>query len=122
MQLVADRFAIDVDGRTLDLATGGSVTLITGSAGGVSEQMRWRHRCDRLHALQHHAIAPLLDFGIVGESSRFQAWCCGAPLRGGSEPARSVHDRARGFLVPCGLSVDALADESLRPGRDGRVV
>src|SRR5436190_20760023 len=33
MQLVADRFAIDEDGRSLDLATGASVVLIVGSAG-----------------------------------------------------------------------------------------
>jgi hypothetical protein len=122
MQLVADRFAIDEGGRALDLATGETVTLIIGSAGGVSEQMRWRHRCDMLHSLLHDAIAPLLDFGLVGESSRFEAWSCGAPRRGVSGPARSVHDRARGFLFACGLSVDDLADESLRPGHDGRVV
>ena len=82
MQLVADRFVVDDrskrdDGRAIDLATGTSVILTIGSAGGVSEQTRWTLRCDGLHRLHHRSIAPLLDFGMIGESSRFEAWRCG---------------------------------------------
>ena len=60
MQLVADRFVIEDEGHVLDVATGLRVTLTVGSAGGVSEQMRWTQRCEGLHKLQHRAIAPLM--------------------------------------------------------------
>src|SRR5690242_10459300 len=52
MQLVADRFAAHEDGRVFDLSTGALVTLVIGSAGGVSEQLRWVERCDAFRALR----------------------------------------------------------------------
>ena len=73
MQLMADRFAIDDRGRALDLATGARVTLTVGTAGGVSEQLRWSARCAALHALHHRRLAQLLDFGPIGETERFEA-------------------------------------------------
>ena len=100
MQLVADRFAVEDDGRVVDLATGALVTLTVGSAGGVTEQLRWAARCDRLRTLHHQAIAPLLDFGVLGETSRFEAWCCGLAV------ARCAGGRAigarRGVAVSAG--------------------
>src|SRR4051812_35301614 len=59
MQLVADRFAVHEDGRAFDLATGSRVTLTVGTAGGVSEQLRWTARCGMLRTLRHRAMAPL---------------------------------------------------------------
>ena len=111
MQLVADRFAVHEDGRAFDLATGARVTLIIGSAGGVSEQLRWTARCDTLRALHHRAIAPLVDFGLVGESSRFEAWRCGA-VRAGEE-AGSLHARATRWLRACGLSAEPLLPDAI---------
>jgi len=104
MQLMADRFAIDDRGRALDLATGARVTLRVGTSGGIAEQVRWNVRCDTLHALRHAAIAPLVDFGPLGESSRFEAWGACAPWRGGAEAARAVHERAARFLRAMSLS------------------
>src|SRR6185503_10556294 len=70
MQLVADRFVVrdGEDRRACDLASGSDVVLAVGNAGGVSDQLRWTDRCSALRALQHHAIAPLVDFGLLGEA------------------------------------------------------
>ena len=124
MRLVADRFAFDgeEDGRGVDLATGARVVMCVGSAGGVSDQMRWTLRCDTFGSLQHHAIAPLLDWGIVGESSRFEAWLCGSAWRGSPEEARPVREIARQFLQASGLSAGDPSTECMRTGREGRVV
>jgi hypothetical protein len=65
-----------VSAARIDLATGAPVILTIGTAGGAAEQTRWSVRCDWLHRLHHRSIAPLVDFGIVGETSRFEAWCC----------------------------------------------
>ena len=124
MRLVADRFAFDEgeDEHGVDLATGARVVVCVGSAGGVSDQLQWTLRCDTFGSLQHHAIAPLLDWGIVGESSRFEAWLCGSAWRGSPEEARPVREIARQFLQASGLSAGDPATECMRTGRNGRVV
>src|SRR6476469_8887354 len=97
MRLIADRFAQEetaADGYAIDLATGRVVTLVSGSAGGVSDQARWSFRCDALQRLHHRSIATLVDFGIVGESSRFEAWGCGQPWIGSSDRALTVAECA----------------------------
>ena len=106
MQLVADRFVVERsenDERlamenAVDLATGAVVVLGISSAGGVSEQTRWTLRCDGLHRLHHRSIAPLLDFGMVGESSRFEAWRCGRTWQGSPDVARVIQTRADHFF------------------------
>jgi DNA-binding NtrC family response regulator len=122
MQLVADRFAVEDDGRAVDLATGALVTLTVGSAGGVTEQLRWAIRCDRLRTLHHQAIAPLLDFGALGETSRLEAWCCGPPWTGAPEAAQAAYDVASHFLQAEGLSAGSDAPASLRVGGSGAVL
>ena len=49
-----------------------------------------------------HSIAPLVDFGLLGEASRFEAWSCGAAWTGAAQVAAStlrsrerVSDRGR---------------------------
>src|SRR4029079_14297476 len=69
MELIADRFAAHDDTRAFDLATGARVRLIVGSAGGVSEQLRWTDVCTARRALHHRTRATLVDFGLVGECS-----------------------------------------------------
>ena len=122
MNLVADRFVVHDDGRTIDLTTGTLVALSTGCAGGVSAQVRWVQRCDVLRALHHQSFAPLVDFGVIGEASRFEAWQCGAAWRGASEVARTVGDRARQFLEASGLSVEGTSARSIHIGHDGLAV
>ena len=75
MELVADRFVVGGDRTAIDLATGGRVELTTASAGGESEQRRWTLACDALQKLHHPAVASLIDYGIVGDSQRFEARC-----------------------------------------------
>jgi hypothetical protein len=120
-QLVADRFAVEDDGRCDRSATGARVTMTIGSAGGVTEQMRWAVRCDQLRTLHHQAIAPLLDFGTLGETSRFEAWCCGPPWPGAPEAAHAAYDAASRFLQAEGLSAPA-APGSARVGGNGAVL
>jgi len=103
MQLVADRFVLE-DGiehgmrRAIDLATGAPVILAIGTAGGTSEQTRWSVRCDWLHRLRHRSIAALVDFGMVGETSRFEAWRCTEIWQGSPDIARAVRERAARFF------------------------
>ena len=119
MQLMADRFAIDDRGRALDLATGARVTLRVGTSGGIAEQVRWNVRCDALHALRHAAIAPLVDFGPLGESSRFEAWGACAAWSGGAEAARAVYERAARFLRAMSLSSAAFDRDRICARGDG---
>src|SRR5262249_18389055 len=98
MQLLADRFVIDAVWQdktqiALDLATGNRVILTLASAGGASEQGRWGLRCHTLQNLHHPVLAPLLDYGAVGEVQRFEAWRCEAVPSGtwaAAESARLV--------------------------------
>ena len=118
MRLVADRFAVHEDGRAFDLSTGARVTLIIGSAGGVSEQLRWMERCGALRSVRHRAMATLVDFGLVGESSRFEAWGCGGVLRRCDE-GKAVHASATRWLRACGLTAGRRSSDSVRASGDG---
>jgi DNA-binding NtrC family response regulator len=89
MELIADRFAVHEDTRAFDLATSARVRLIVGSAGGVSEQLRWTDVCTARRALHHRGRAALVDFGLVGECSRFEAWSICYPAREGHTPGVS---------------------------------
>ncbi|MBI3402613.1 MAG: sigma 54-interacting transcriptional regulator [Acidobacteria bacterium] len=119
MQLIADRFAVDDDGRAVDLATGARVTLVTGACGGISDQRRWIARCDALRGLHHRVLAPLVDFGTIGESSRFEAWGCGGPWTGSPEMLGAQHDVAAAVLRGAGLTIGP--GDAARIGRDGAV-
>ena len=78
MRLFADRFAIASDGQAIDLATGERVSIATSSAGGVGEQARWTLDCDRAFQLWPRRAARLVDYGRLGEGTRFEAWTGGA--------------------------------------------
>src|SRR5438552_1009951 len=73
MELVADRFVVDASGRALDLATGDRVELRISSAGGATEQRRWTLACDALQKIHYPSAPTMIDFGIVGDSRRFEA-------------------------------------------------
>jgi DNA-binding NtrC family response regulator len=91
VELVADRFVVDADGRAVDLASGSSIALVTSTTGGRSEQARWVLRCDRLFRLRQRGAPRLVDYGLCGEMKRFEAWS-------GKPPADKVGDTG-----PCGL-------------------
>jgi DNA-binding NtrC family response regulator/tetratricopeptide (TPR) repeat protein len=106
MKLVADRFALNESGDAVDLATGARVMLIVEAAGGVPQQLQWNERCETLHATRHPAVAPLVDYGLVGPHSRFEAWACARRWRGAPDEARRVAGRAAAFLRAMNLSID----------------
>ena len=81
MELIADRFVVH-EGRAVDLGSGDEVRLITSSAGGAAEQLRWALRCQRFASIHHPSIARLLDFGALGETRRFEAWRAGGVWSG----------------------------------------
>src|SRR5262249_44278924 len=111
--------AVDDNDVAIDLATGERALVVVGSAGGVSDQMRWTERCQLLHALDHRAIAPLVDFGLVGENSRFEAWACGGPWRGSADEADVVRARAARFLRAMCLTATDSARDRIRASREG---
>ena len=74
MQLVADRFVVDDRGHAIDLATHDRVQLVSSTAGGAGEQAAWAERCAWFASFVHPSIAPLVDYGTIGESRRFEAW------------------------------------------------
>ena len=104
MTAVADRFIETPGGRVIDLATGADVVLTMSSAGGPTDQLRWAARCDWFQQLLQPSLARLLDYGLIGETRRFEAWQClsrsGAPSKEASRTACS----AAAFLRACGLT------------------
>jgi len=123
MQLVADRF-VALDGeRAFDLVNGERVFVRMDHAGDAREQARWSLRCDTLHKLQHHRIAPLIDFGLVGVSQRFEAWSCGPGWAGSPAEAERTRSAASMFLRSIGLTTGVeQSDHQVRHGPDGAVV
>jgi tetratricopeptide (TPR) repeat protein len=108
MQLFADRFVIDDDGAAIDLATGRGVALRRDSTEGLDRtgQLRWSLRCDRWLGIHHRAVARLIDFGLVGRQTRFEAWLCGPAWSGSDAEAIRIQSLATRFLAAAGLSAD----------------
>jgi DNA-binding NtrC family response regulator/tetratricopeptide (TPR) repeat protein len=119
MQLVADRFALDDTGIAIDLATGARVMLVVEAAGDLPQQLQWNERCETLHTIRHPALAPLVDFGLTGAASRFEAWRCGPAWRGAPDAARAIRERAMRFLRAMHLSVGADHHAGVRVSRRG---
>ncbi len=106
MECVADRFVETTNGEVVDLATGERVLLKIASAGGETDQQRWMIRCDLFQKLHHPAIAILVDYGLVGEARRFEAWRCSGPWCGTDAAATDISRAATSFLEACGLTTD----------------
>src|SRR4249919_1853938 len=105
MTAVADRFVEMAGGRVIDLATGADVALTISSAGGPTDQLRWAARCDWFLQLFQPSLAPLLDYGLIGESRRFEAWqCWGSQSSARSKEAGRTACHAAAFLRACGLT------------------
>ena len=119
MHLIADRFAMDERGYTIDLATGERVHLVTSLAGGPSEQACWAERCAWFARAAHPSLAPLVDYGTVGETKRFEAWAVQSGWQGTPGAASAARARVAQFLAGCGRTV--VADNALLIGsRHGR--
>src|SRR5262245_33567750 len=105
MDCVVDRFVETTNGELVDLATGEHVLMRIASAGGEAEQRRWTIRCDLFHKLHQPAIATLVDYGLVGEGRRFEAWRCSGPACEIGD-ATTVARAAASFLEACGLTTN----------------
>jgi DNA-binding NtrC family response regulator/tetratricopeptide (TPR) repeat protein len=122
MQLVADRFVVHDDERVVDLATATRVVLATAGSGNPSDQVRWTLRCDMWQRLHQRAIAPLLDYGLVGRSQRFEAWQCGPIWTGAADEATRIHDIAVRFLRSAGLTPGSESTSRVRSRNGGPVL
>ncbi len=74
LQCIADRFALTDRSHAIDLATGATVTIAIVSAGARDEQAAWLQRCAERD--------DLLDYGLFGPSSRFEAFGSRPPYAG----------------------------------------
>jgi DNA-binding NtrC family response regulator len=121
MQLIADRFVVRADGHSIDLATGETVTLIVSAAGGPTDQRRWAARCAWFERLSHPSLAALIDYGLTGESRRFEAWRC-VPVRDEPAFAAEAAAAAPAFLRACGLTAVDGGSRAWGIDRGGHVV
>ncbi len=96
--------------------------LLASTAGGPREQTRWTLRCDRWARLYHPAIARLVDYGIVGEMRRFEAWRCGPPWQGGRAAAAQAVGQASAFLRANALTEGTLSMHAVRSRGDRAIV
>ena len=121
MELVADRFVVIHDERAVDLSNGEEIVLLASTAGGPCEQARWALRCDRWSQLYHPAIARLVDYGIVGEMRRFEAWRCGPPWQGSRAAREQAIGQAAAFLRANALTEGTLSAHAAG-SRGGRAI
>lgn len=117
MQLVADRFIVDACGRGIDLATSARVCLRLSNAAADGEQSQWAERCAWLSTLVHPVLAPLLDYGLLGEAKRFEAWAAVGPWSGATGAARSALTQVSRFLEDSGLAAPRLEAVACSDGR-----
>ncbi|MFN7984067.1 MAG: hypothetical protein U0Q11_19645 [Vicinamibacterales bacterium] len=101
MRLIADRFAADKSGHTCDLATGERVHIITTPMGGESDQAQWAERCAWLSRASHPSMAPLVDFGVLDERHRFEAWAAHPGWTGSPRAAATARSHVAQFLGGC---------------------
>ena len=119
MHLIADRFAVDDRGFAIDLATTERVQLITSVVGGPSEQTRWAERCAWLSRAAHPSLSPLVDYGVIGETQRFEAWAVQSGWHGAPSAAATARMHVVRFLEGNGRS--PVANNELQIGsRHGR--
>ena len=113
MQLIADRFAVDDRGHAIDLATGERVSVVVSTAGGPTEQARWAERCAWFAQIAHPSLAQLVDYGVLAETQRFEAWAAQSHWPGAAAAAEQALARACRFLVANGRSPGAGAVASI---------
>src|SRR5262249_2438597 len=133
MDLIADRFIVvrpanntasDArdEERAIDLATGGSGRLRMTGAGDAADDRRWLLRCDDLHRLRHPVLASLVDYGVIAEGRRFEAWACGLAWSGADDAAGRAIAVARDLFTGLGMTTARTSDYRTSVGETGSVV
>jgi transcriptional regulator with GAF, ATPase, and Fis domain len=74
LHCIADRFVMTDRAHAIDLATGDGVTIVFADASDREEHARWVSRSDSRYRLHAFASDDLVDYGVCGESHRFEAW------------------------------------------------
>jgi transcriptional regulator with AAA-type ATPase domain/tetratricopeptide (TPR) repeat protein len=117
--VVADRFLADEEDGVIDLATGESVRLAIAASLPREDARQRSEMCDRLFALRHPLLIPLIDYGGVG-GDWFEAHAVVPPLRVSAADARRAALHLLRFLRRAGvvLSGDA-AGRHVRPALEG---
>ena len=121
VELMADRFAVTEGACAVDLATGGAVLLRVEPIDDVGHA-RWTLRRDTLGRLRHRSLAPLVDYGPLGASNRFEAWSMAGPWRGAADAERRARASVAAFLDGCGFVADASAGRVYRSASGAPVV
>ncbi|HYT77330.1 MAG TPA: hypothetical protein VEL79_21420, partial [Vicinamibacterales bacterium] len=118
MTIVADRFLVD-DEEVVDLATGEVVRLSTAPPLSRPEAQARGALCDRVAALRHPLLVPLVDYGLHA-GGWFEAHACVPPLRVSGPDARGAALHLVRFLraADVELTADAAA-RNVRPAREG---
>ena len=90
IECIGDRFVPTDRDRAIDLATGDQVRLVVERAGDAMEQRVWTIRYDEEYANSDRHTGALIDYGLHGESHRFEA-------RSARHSAGGAHRIERGF-------------------------
>ena len=104
--LLADRF-LRVRDAWFDIATGLQVEVTIRSAASRHAQLAWADRCAMLARLRHPLLNPLVDYGVAGSASLFEAHMVlpSVIVRPACAP-RMVRHACR-FLQAHGITLDA---------------
>lgn len=96
-QLVADRF-VRLNGAWIDLGTARFVKLRVLPAGSTRDQILWNSQCAALADLRHPLLNALIDYGLIDNDRRFEAYLPLPPLPVKSRRADQLIAHARRFV------------------------
>ena len=117
MRLFADRFLMDRS-DTIDLATGDVVRLSTEASPDRATAHARSGLCDRLSALRHPLLVPLLDYGVA-QDHWFEAHMPLSALRVSGAQARCAALHLGRFLSSANIVMTRdIVDRNVRPAVD----
>jgi DNA-binding NtrC family response regulator len=113
--LLADRFIRSLDGW-FDIATATRVEIRIREAGPLRAQIAWAETCAMLAVLRHPLFHPLIDYGVAGPTTLFEAYRALGGLEASPPYASMLVTHGSRFLDAHGVALTAqLADVLVRP-------
>src|ERR1051326_6808804 len=120
MPIIANRFLVDDRHGAIDLATGETVRMTVDTSRARAEASERAAMCDRLAALRHPLLVPLVDYGCAGEDW-FEAHAVVSALRVSGADARRAALHLVRFLRREGVVLTGeAAGRHVRPAMEGR--